>query len=254
MTDRLTDRRFGKRGGKDFYDDQPSITVAQLRLLGVIKKPYGSQLMLSVGVEKGAQQTPLLARAETITVISVPGVLGGTHPMFVCPKCGNRAFKLYYANSAYNGSAVYTGFGCRGFHKECLGLVYKAAHIGPKKRALRRAQKIVQKMKARTGRPSIECYMKPDPAAPSGVRYYLKSKSNPVDRPGVGREPRYTGYPDYKLIPGEATTAMETIMAYEEGIFAAFHRGEAKAARPRQPVGRPAGKRKQPLTKGPDSA
>lgn len=191
-----------KRG--PFYDYLPSVTVAQLRRDGLIKKPYGCELTMSLG-----------GKAETVKVTSIPGVLGGTYPMFICPKCGNRAKKLYFVNWA-----GYHGFGCRGLIKKCLDLPYKSWHEGAKQKALRRARKVIAREEAKRS-----------------FNYYLKSKQNPVDRPGVGHVPRFTGYPDYKLIPGEAETAMDTIIAEEEGIYAAIaeiHRIELN-----RPVGRP---------------
>ena len=60
--------------------------------------------------------------------------LGGKRPWFHCPSCEKRCCKLYKAN---------TSFAC----KTCLNLVFKAWHERPKKRALRRAEKVFSKVK-----------------------------------------------------------------------------------------------------------
>lgn len=60
--------------------------------------------------------------------------LGGKRPWFHCPSCKRRCCKLYKAN---------TSFAC----KTCLNLVFKVWHERSKKRALRRAAKIFQKVK-----------------------------------------------------------------------------------------------------------
>lgn len=60
--------------------------------------------------------------------------LGGKRPWFHCPSCNKRCCKLYKAN---------TSFAC----KTCLNLVFKVWHLRPKKRALRRAEKVFQMVK-----------------------------------------------------------------------------------------------------------
>ena len=59
--------------------------------------------------------------------------LGGKRPWFHCPSCKRRCCKLYKAN---------TSFAC----KKCLNLVWKVWHERSKKRALRRAEKVFQKV------------------------------------------------------------------------------------------------------------
>lgn len=60
--------------------------------------------------------------------------LGGKRPFFLCNSCKKRCCKLYRANAS---------FSC----KKCLNLVFKVWHERPNKRALRRADKIFQKVK-----------------------------------------------------------------------------------------------------------
>ncbi len=63
-----------------------------------------------------------------------PCPLGGKRPWFHCPSCNKRCCKLYKEN---------TSFAC----KTCLNLVWKVWHLRPKKRALRRAEKVFSKVK-----------------------------------------------------------------------------------------------------------
>lgn len=59
--------------------------------------------------------------------------LGGKRPWFHCPLCEKRCCHLYKA----------TSFAC----KTCLNLVWKVWHERPKRRAIRRAEKVFQKVK-----------------------------------------------------------------------------------------------------------
>jgi hypothetical protein len=76
---------------------------------------------------------------ETIRVVRVPCHLGGTRPYFICPgvvngiTCGRRVAKLYYRRRY---------FLCR----HCYGLAYASQREGHWERALRRANKLQQRL------------------------------------------------------------------------------------------------------------
>ncbi|MDP2072269.1 hypothetical protein [Methylotenera sp.] len=99
--------------------------------------------------------------------------LGGKRPWFHCPSCNKRCCKLYKAN---------TSFAC----KTCLNLVFKVWHERPKRRALRRAEKVFQK-----------------------VKYEFNRK---------GDKPKWQRWPTFERLEAEAEQALNVISGEEEKL------------------------------------
>jgi len=146
----------GWRGNWEWKYDGKRVACISLRF-------EEDRLVLSYNYRRNGEDLQNIE--ESVTTVHVPCQLGGTRPYFICPgavngvACGRRVAKLH-------GAECY--FLCR----HCYRLAYASQSEGEWDRALRRANKIQDRL---GGDPGIGIFSQPKPKgmwrATYGVRY-----------------------------------------------------------------------------------
>ncbi|MDP2231328.1 hypothetical protein [Methylotenera sp.] len=129
----------GKRGGRLTTDDYLFIDVNHFKREGLLTDAgwfswqWVRRGKLVDAINVTVKENGIIIDGQSIYIEWSSCPLGGIRPWFHCSSCNKRCCKLYKAN---------TSFAC----KTCLNLVFKVWHLRPKKRALRRADKIFRKV------------------------------------------------------------------------------------------------------------
>ena len=131
----------GKRGGRLTTDDYLFIDINHFKREGLLTNTsffswqwvHRCKVLDSINVTVKADS--IIIDDQDILIEWWRCPLGGKRPWFHCPSCKRRCCKLYKANTSL--------FAC----KTCLNLVFMVWNERPKKRAIRRAEKVFQKVK-----------------------------------------------------------------------------------------------------------
>ena len=130
----------GKRDGRLTTDDYLHIDINYLKREGLLTDACWfswqwvrrSKLVDAINVT--VKENGIIIDGQSIYVEWWCCPLGGKRPWFHCPLCEKRCCHLYKTSNS---------FAC----KTCLNLVWKVWHERPKRRAIRRAEKVFQKVK-----------------------------------------------------------------------------------------------------------
>jgi len=170
----------GKRDGRLTTDDYLFIDVNHFKREGLLTATswfsweWKRRGKLVDAINVTVKENGIIIDGQSIYVEWWCCPLGGKRPWFHCPLCSRRCCKLYKANTA---------FAC----KTCLNLVWKVWHERPERRALRRAEKVFQK-----------------------VTYDFSRK---------GDKPKWQRWPTFERLEAEGEKALTIISSEEEKLL-----------------------------------